>query len=314
MRFTYTLYEPSMAPELDGFLDEAAAYYTGCEDDGIEEYVQYWCAQPEIHWSTDFWCYRIAEENQTIGVLAVFRLPCRESDRVRDEMHLAIGEFWIDPAKRGKGLGTAILCEVLENSAVLFGRPYHTVQAVVFPDNVPSRRAFEKAGFLLDHVHPDGDALYYERISSESMHIAPLGTWMPYKFVVIFAREGAHWLYVRQRGRADYETPGGHIEPGESPMDAARRELYEETGVTHAQLEPLFDYALDGAFGSAAGQVFYAAVAERGVLPESEIEEVITHDTYPESLHYPHILPKLYANLRICAGENPSDEKKFPKI
>ncbi len=24
MRFTYTLYEPSMAPELDGFLDEAA--------------------------------------------------------------------------------------------------------------------------------------------------------------------------------------------------------------------------------------------------------------------------------------------------
>ena len=46
MRFTYTLYEPSMAPELDGFLDEAA-YYTGCENDGIEEYVQYWCAQPE---------------------------------------------------------------------------------------------------------------------------------------------------------------------------------------------------------------------------------------------------------------------------
>ena len=49
-------------------------------------------------------------------------------------------------------------------------------------------------------------------------------------------------------------------------MDAARRELYEETGVTHAQLEPLFDYALDGAFGRAAGQGLLAALLASALL------------------------------------------------
>lgn len=313
MRFTYTLYEPSMAAELDRFLDKAAAYYTGCDED-IDAYVQYWRGQPEIHWNADFWCYRIAEQDKTVGVIAVFRLPCRESDRLPDRMHLSIGEFWLDPTRRGEGLGTAILCEVLENSAALFGRPYHTVQAVIFPDNRLARRAFEKAGFLLNHVHPDGDALYYERVSSDSSQIAPIGTMAPYKYVVIFAKEQGQWLYVRQKGRTDYETPGGHIEPGETPAEAARRELYEETGVTRARMKPLFDYALDGAFGSASGQVFYAAVEERGELPESEIEEVTALKTYPEKLHYPHILPKLYENISVQFLDEAADEKKFQKI
>ena len=33
--------------------------------------------------------------------------------------------------------------------------------AVIFPSNKASQKAFEKAGFKYETIHPDGDAMYY---------------------------------------------------------------------------------------------------------------------------------------------------------
>ncbi|WP_081675941.1 NUDIX domain-containing protein [Butyrivibrio sp. AC2005] len=51
------------------------------------------------------------------------------------------------------------------------------------------------------------------------------------EFVVIFTKYNDQWVLCWHKRRGSYENPGGHVEAGETAMQAARRELYEETGM-----------------------------------------------------------------------------------
>ena len=124
----------------------------------------------------------------------------------------------------------------------------------------------------------------------------PLGRWGEYVYVAVLSRYRGRLLLSRHRERATWETQGGHIEPGESPEQAARRELYEEAGALEFTLKAVCDYSAAGTHG-----VFYVAdIARLGPLPASEMAEVRQFAALPppRQLTYPGITPVLYAAVR----------------
>lgn len=120
-----------------------------------------------------------------------------------------------------------------------------------------------------------------------------------YRYVVILSSCRGGILLSRHRARTTWETQGGHIEPGETPEEAARRELFEESGAIDFALRPLCDYwAGDEKTGEGAnGQVFAAEVFALGPMPESEMAETRVFDALPGNLTYPAITPVLFERL-----------------
>jgi len=122
---------------------------------------------------------------------------------------------------------------------------------------------------------------------------ANLGEYKDYTYTVIFAKYNNKWLFCRAKARDVFETAGGHIEPGESPLEAAKRELYEETGAVKFDIIPAFDYSF-----SSSGQVFYAEIYEINEMPDFEMAEVGLFDALPDNLRFPQITPVLFARLQ----------------
>ena len=126
-----------------------------------------------------------------------------------------------------------------------------------------------------------------------------IGYLKTYKYVVVLSTMCGKILLSRHKLRSTWETQGGHIEPGETPMEAAKRELYEESGAERYLIRALCDYwAADETTGdSATGMVFHAEIESLGSMPQSEMAETQLFDALPENLTYPGITPVLFAYL-----------------
>ena len=120
-----------------------------------------------------------------------------------------------------------------------------------------------------------------------------------YKYVVVLSTSSGKLMLSRHKQRTTWETQGGHVEPGETPLEAAKRELYEESGAIDYDIRALCDYwAGDEITGEGAtGMVFHAEIHSLGALPESEMAEVRLFDSLPENLTYPQITPELFTCL-----------------
>lgn len=119
------------------------------------------------------------------------------------------------------------------------------------------------------------------------------------KFAVIISRYNGKYIFCKHKERATYEIPGGHREAGESILDTARRELYEETGATFFDIQLVCVYSVTGknrvneVGEETFGMLFYAEIKEFERELQSEIERIELFDEIPEALTYPLIQPKL---------------------
>lgn len=124
--------------------------------------------------------------------------------------------------------------------------------------------------------------------------IYELNTLENYKYVVVCTYYKGQWLLSRHKDRETWETQGGHIENFETPLMAAKRELYEEAGVRDAEFYPICDYLGYNSISSSNGMVFLAIAKNIGKLPNSEMKETRLFSNIPNNLTYPNVSPILY--------------------
>lgn len=117
---------------------------------------------------------------------------------------------------------------------------------------------------------------------------------LPITFSVIVSKYQGKWVLCQHKQRSTWEVPGGHIEPGETPEEAARRELYEESGAKEYDLQEVGVYGVKRDEQEDFGMLYFAQIHSFDTLPRDfEMKRVELFDTLPENMTYPQIQPYL---------------------
>lgn len=118
-------------------------------------------------------------------------------------------------------------------------------------------------------------------------------------FAVIISKTNGKWVFCKHKERNTFEIPGGHREKGESIIDAAKRELREETGAVDFTIQPVCVYSVKGKTTinkteneETFGMLYVADIFSFEEI-HSEMEKIILSDKLIENWTYPLIQPRL---------------------
>jgi 8-oxo-dGTP diphosphatase len=124
------------------------------------------------------------------------------------------------------------------------------------------------------------------------------------KFAVIVSKSNGKWVFCKHKERDTYEVPGGHRENGETILEAAKRELFEETGAIVFDIKPVCVYSVTGKTRvnetgeESFGMLYYAEISAFEKELHSEMEQVLLLDELPGKWTYPQIQPLLIAEVQ----------------
>ena len=150
MRFDWKDYAADTMPFVADWLDDYAVRMTGM-DDGWRSFHEYWITEGGMTPGKDYWCKVVYDQATPFAVIAL--------SLYEETYHVM--ELLVKPEMRGKGVGKALLCDLLSYGETIIGHRIDKATAVIFPNNPASQKAFERAGFVFDHANEDGDAWYF---------------------------------------------------------------------------------------------------------------------------------------------------------
>lgn len=137
-------------------------------------------------------------------------------------------------------------------------------------------RPFENAWLRVDDyavIHPGGATGAYGVIRVRRLAVG----------VLPIEPDGSVHLVGQWRfplGRYSWEMPEGGAEPGEPPLECARRELAEETGLIAKRIEPILEMDLSNSITDERAVIYLATeLSEGAATPEPT--EVLRHRRAP---------------------------------
>lgn len=136
MIFKWVDYNPDKMRFVEKWLDKKAVKMTGM-DDGFCDFYEYWAKEEGFMVGKNYWCKVVFEDEKPFAVTALSMY----------EGVIYIMEVLVAPKMRGKGKGSKMIKELLNNGKEIIGLDIQKAEATIYPSNEASQKAFSKAGF-----------------------------------------------------------------------------------------------------------------------------------------------------------------------
>lgn len=121
-----------------------------------------------------------------------------------------------------------------------------------------------------------------------------------YTRVVCVARYQGKYVFCYNKKREGYEIPGGHIEEGETWMDAIKREMYEEVGAVKIDVTPVCVYKINSYALLCFGEILQIEELPKGY----EMTAVLFSNSLPDHLTYPDTYRLFFETVKKFVERN----------